>query len=195
MLFKNSVRTSKRTPHFAITKINWLTLFKFKGPLFQYYTCQTKKQADGRLQGRFTIEFITATHLFPILSEVCPTHNAPSCFHFTILILSSEWRVPFSLSNKNLVLFHAGQSLKVNISLCNLIHFHYTSSILPSYTSTFVAVSRRNLTCETYSSLMMEAVRTSETSVTYSSLMMEAVRTSETSVTYSSLMMGGSTHL
>jgi hypothetical protein len=28
MLFKNSVRTSKRTPHFIITKINWLTLFK-----------------------------------------------------------------------------------------------------------------------------------------------------------------------
>jgi hypothetical protein len=29
MLFKNSVRTSKRTPRFTITKINWLTLFKF----------------------------------------------------------------------------------------------------------------------------------------------------------------------
>jgi hypothetical protein len=29
MLFKNSVRTSKRTLHFTITKINWLTLFKF----------------------------------------------------------------------------------------------------------------------------------------------------------------------
>jgi hypothetical protein len=28
MLFKNSVHTSKRTPHFTITKINWLTLFK-----------------------------------------------------------------------------------------------------------------------------------------------------------------------
>jgi hypothetical protein len=28
MLFKNSVRTSKRTPHFTITKINWLTVFK-----------------------------------------------------------------------------------------------------------------------------------------------------------------------
>jgi hypothetical protein len=28
MIFKNSVRTSKRTPYFAITKINWLTLFK-----------------------------------------------------------------------------------------------------------------------------------------------------------------------
>jgi hypothetical protein len=31
MLFKNSVRTSKRTPHFTITKINLLTLLKFKG--------------------------------------------------------------------------------------------------------------------------------------------------------------------
>jgi hypothetical protein len=29
MLFKNSVHTSKRTLHFTITKINWLTLFKF----------------------------------------------------------------------------------------------------------------------------------------------------------------------
>jgi hypothetical protein len=28
MLFKNPVRTSKRTPYFTITKINWLTLFK-----------------------------------------------------------------------------------------------------------------------------------------------------------------------
>jgi hypothetical protein len=35
MLFKNSVRTSKRTPDFTITKINWLTLFKFKEQDFQ----------------------------------------------------------------------------------------------------------------------------------------------------------------
>jgi hypothetical protein len=28
MLFKNPVRTSKRTLDFTITKINWLTLFK-----------------------------------------------------------------------------------------------------------------------------------------------------------------------
>jgi hypothetical protein len=33
MLFKNSVRTSKRTPHFTITKINWLMLFKEIIPL------------------------------------------------------------------------------------------------------------------------------------------------------------------
>jgi len=28
MLFKNSARTPKRTPHFTITKINWIMLFK-----------------------------------------------------------------------------------------------------------------------------------------------------------------------
>jgi hypothetical protein len=28
MLVKNPVRTSKRTPHFTITKIKWLTVFK-----------------------------------------------------------------------------------------------------------------------------------------------------------------------
>jgi len=28
MLFKNPVRTSKRTPHFTITRINWLMMFK-----------------------------------------------------------------------------------------------------------------------------------------------------------------------
>jgi hypothetical protein len=28
MLFKNPVRTTKRTQHFTITKIKWLTLFK-----------------------------------------------------------------------------------------------------------------------------------------------------------------------
>jgi hypothetical protein len=28
ILFKNSVRTSKRTPHFTITTINWLMWFK-----------------------------------------------------------------------------------------------------------------------------------------------------------------------
>jgi hypothetical protein len=34
MLFKDSVRTSKRTPHFTITKINWLTLFKGIMPVY-----------------------------------------------------------------------------------------------------------------------------------------------------------------
>jgi hypothetical protein len=29
-MFKDSVRTSKRTPHFTITKINWLMMFKDK---------------------------------------------------------------------------------------------------------------------------------------------------------------------
>jgi hypothetical protein len=28
IIFKKSVRTAKKTPHFTITKINWLTLFE-----------------------------------------------------------------------------------------------------------------------------------------------------------------------
>jgi hypothetical protein len=28
IIFKNSARTSKRKPHFTITRIKWLTLFK-----------------------------------------------------------------------------------------------------------------------------------------------------------------------
>jgi len=34
MLFKNSVRTSKRTPHFTITKINYLMLLKKIIPVY-----------------------------------------------------------------------------------------------------------------------------------------------------------------
>jgi len=34
IIFKNSVRTSKRTPHFTITKINFLTLFKKIIPVY-----------------------------------------------------------------------------------------------------------------------------------------------------------------
>jgi len=34
MLFKNSDRTSKRTPHFTITEINWLMLFKIIIPVY-----------------------------------------------------------------------------------------------------------------------------------------------------------------
>jgi len=40
MLFKNSVRTSKRTPHFTITKINCLTLFK---EIIDVYSVKHKK--------------------------------------------------------------------------------------------------------------------------------------------------------
>jgi len=34
MLFKNSVRTSKRTPHFTITNIDMLMLFKETIPVY-----------------------------------------------------------------------------------------------------------------------------------------------------------------
>jgi hypothetical protein len=37
ILFQNSVRTSKRTPNFAITKIKWLILFKDSFITNQWY--------------------------------------------------------------------------------------------------------------------------------------------------------------
>jgi hypothetical protein len=48
MLFKNSVRTSKRTPYFTITEINWLTLFK--EIIVVYYENQVKLENEVRGQ-------------------------------------------------------------------------------------------------------------------------------------------------
>jgi hypothetical protein len=53
MLFKNSVRTSKRTPHFTITKINWLTLFKFKQkitPKLKCMRCEAPRSEDNSVR-------------------------------------------------------------------------------------------------------------------------------------------------
>jgi hypothetical protein len=44
MLVKNSVRTSKRTPHFTITSINFLTLFK------EIIAVYIENQWDARLR-------------------------------------------------------------------------------------------------------------------------------------------------
>jgi hypothetical protein len=46
MLYKNTVRTSKRTPHFTITKINWLTLFKFKGRSYISFSCLLSRRIE-----------------------------------------------------------------------------------------------------------------------------------------------------
>jgi hypothetical protein len=47
MLFKNSVRTSKRTPHLTITKINWLTLVK---EIIAIYREMHKKNNEYKIQ-------------------------------------------------------------------------------------------------------------------------------------------------
>jgi hypothetical protein len=44
MLFKNPVRTSKRTQHFSITKINWLTPFKEIIPIYTENDTKLKLQ-------------------------------------------------------------------------------------------------------------------------------------------------------
>jgi hypothetical protein len=54
MLFKNAVRTSKRTPHFTITTINWLTLFKFKE--LQAYSAPRGLGEGGHASGTVWID-------------------------------------------------------------------------------------------------------------------------------------------
>jgi hypothetical protein len=62
MLFKNSVRTSKRTPHFTITKINWLTLsislFSFKW-LIDLNDCDLIRQSSVKKHYNNTITIIS----------------------------------------------------------------------------------------------------------------------------------------
>jgi hypothetical protein len=43
--FKNSVRTSKRTPHFTNTNVNWLMLFK---EVIAVYSENRKKPIDTK---------------------------------------------------------------------------------------------------------------------------------------------------
>jgi pantothenate kinase len=47
IIFKNSVRTAKKTLHFTITKINWLTLFKeITAVYIENHTKHTNKNDD-----------------------------------------------------------------------------------------------------------------------------------------------------
>jgi hypothetical protein len=48
MLFKNSVRTSKRTPHFTITKINWLTMFREIIAVYNENHIKTTKHSEAK---------------------------------------------------------------------------------------------------------------------------------------------------
>jgi uncharacterized secreted protein with C-terminal beta-propeller domain len=58
MLFKNTVRTSKRTPDFTITEISWLTLFKFKH-LSVYFNRTSVKWMEAH-PGKTIIQFQTS---------------------------------------------------------------------------------------------------------------------------------------
>jgi hypothetical protein len=61
MLFKNSVRTSKRTPHFSITNINWLMLFK---EIIAVYTDNHTKGINRPKNATLQILKIAGTHTY-----------------------------------------------------------------------------------------------------------------------------------
>jgi hypothetical protein len=84
MLFKNSVRTSKRTQHFTITKINWLMLFK---KIIALYSEKHNKpintkygvliiEAGGTYSYRSAINHCSVNGLFLIWCGYYSTKNA-----------------------------------------------------------------------------------------------------------------------
>jgi transcriptional antiterminator len=76
MLFKNSVRTSKRTPHYTITKINWLTLFKFNPlkPKLVYIIFKNSVRTSKRTP-HYTITKINWLMLFKEIIAVYPENH------------------------------------------------------------------------------------------------------------------------
>jgi hypothetical protein len=65
MLFKNSVRASEKTPHFTITNINWLMLFKgiiavysenHATPIYTHNAALLTVKADGSYRYRSALE-------------------------------------------------------------------------------------------------------------------------------------------
>jgi len=89
IIFKNSVRTSKRTPHFTITKINWLTLFKFnplKPKLVQVIfknSVRTSKRTP-----HFTITKINWLTLF---KEIIAVYIETHIRHINIECTITDW--------------------------------------------------------------------------------------------------------
>jgi hypothetical protein len=93
MLFKNPVRTSKRTPHFTITKINWLTVFKFKNPV------RTSKRTP-----HFTITKINWLTLLKEIIVVCSENHAkPINTKCSVTDCQSVWFIKLPLGLKGLM--------------------------------------------------------------------------------------------
>jgi hypothetical protein len=77
MLFKDSVRTSKRTPHFTITKINWLTVFKeIIAVRFQVLTAASMK---------FSVMEAVRTSETSFNFNVTTQRNIPKTLNFEII--------------------------------------------------------------------------------------------------------------
>jgi hypothetical protein len=117
MLFKNSVRTSKRTLHFTITKINSLTLFK---EMIAVYSESRKEQINRycghyavllnvKVGGTYTYHWISRCGLKPAVSVnkhiLHVTILSPECKALTTgRYCSVTWRWSSLMALDNVVL-------------------------------------------------------------------------------------------
>jgi hypothetical protein len=88
MLFKNPDRTSKRTPHFTITKINWLTLLKFN-PL-KTKLVQMLFKNSVRTSKRTQLVTITNINFLTLFKEIVPVYH-----HHHHWLDSPTWALAF----------------------------------------------------------------------------------------------------
>jgi hypothetical protein len=79
IIFKNSVRTAKKTPHFTVTKINWLTRFKEINSVYSENRRKSIKAPSGLNAEVVTVEAggTDSYHWSP----QCRTWRLRSCEH------------------------------------------------------------------------------------------------------------------
>jgi hypothetical protein len=124
MLFKNSVRTSKRTPHFTITKINWLTLFKFKIlniSLHVMFSKLTRSDPGGLTSRVPKVRMLTRTVLqysvsFPLFDKECVWY----CSRLSLPVSSDRQRALCIILN-----FHSYLSILFFVNTVNSVFMSY----------------------------------------------------------------------
>jgi hypothetical protein len=108
MLFKNTVRTSKRTPHFTITKINWLTLFKEIIAVYSEPYETYKRTLVRKMQQYLNVKI-----------QIHKTH-----FNIIIPQMHVTWSFPFGFSGQNFARnshIHTRATCPVSHTLLDLI--------------------------------------------------------------------------
>jgi hypothetical protein len=108
MLFKNPVRTSKRTPHFTITKINWLTLFK---EIIAVYSENHKKPTKTKC--RVVVVVVVVVHVDGVRLHLLM--RPPTC-------LSPRWYMSINSHGGMISTGKNPKNSEKNLSQCHFVH-------------------------------------------------------------------------
>jgi hypothetical protein len=132
IVFKNPVRTSKRTPHFTITKINWLMLFKEIIPFYNEKPRNTKSRVTdhwSRWGIYLPLGLKGLRQSVPRASLERPQYEsgAVSLRHHEVCNVSYERSVETSYSRRNVSSVRTSVNTEWREQLCGSVHYHFTS--------------------------------------------------------------------